>query len=152
MIEKPYSPDPIATSGNLHNLQRQHAAAAVRNTGPILEVLRGLLPASGRALEIASGTGQHAVAFAEAFPGVEWQPSDQDEIARNSIAARVADAGLGNLHPPLNINVLVDDWYKTIDVRLDLVVCINMIHISPWKACEGLIEGVGALLRDGGLL
>ncbi len=152
MIDKPKSPDPVTVSGRLRNAQRQYAPSAARNTGPILEVLRGLLPASGRALEIASGTGQHAVAFAEAFPGVEWQPSDQDETARNSIAAWVAEAGLGNLRRPLNIDVLVDDWCKTMDVGLDLVVCINMIHISPWEACEGLMEGAGSLLREGGLL
>jgi len=151
LSDKPHSPD-LVTVGEESSGERRHAPSAARNTGPILEVLRGLLPASGRALEIASGTGQHAAAFAEAFPGVVWQPSDQDQTARDSIAARVAEAGLDNLRAPLAIDVMDVDWHRAVDGGIDVVVCINMIHISPWEACEGLAEGTGALLRDGGLL
>jgi hypothetical protein len=151
LSDKPHSPD-LVTVGEESCGERRQAPSAARNTGPILEVLRGLLPARGRALEIASGTGQHAVAFAEAFPGVVWQPSDQDQTARDSIAARVAEAGLDNLRAPLAIDVMAAGWSKAIDAGLDLIVCINMVHISPWEACEGLAEGTGALLRDGGLL
>ncbi|MBE9553646.1 MAG: DUF938 domain-containing protein, partial [Proteobacteria bacterium] len=114
--------------------RKHHAPAASRNTGPILDVLRGVLPATGRTLEIASGTGQHAAAFAEAFPDVDWQPSDQDAAARESIAGWVAESGLGNLLPPLNIDVMRADWPNAIDGELDLIVCINMIHISSWEA------------------
>ena len=114
--------------------------------------MHGLLPANGRALEIASGTGQHAVAFAEAFPGTAWQPSDPDKSARDSIAVWVEETGHGNLWPPVNIDVTVADWSGAVDAGLDLVVCINMIHISPWEACEGLMQGAGPLLREGGLL
>jgi len=152
MSDKPQSPYLAIVSGNSRNTQRYHAESAARNTGPIIEVLSGLLPASGRALELASGTGQHAVAFAEAFPGIVWQPSDQDQTARDSIAAWVAEAKLGNLRPPLDINVMAAGWRKAVDAGLDLVVCINMVHISPWQACEGLMAGAGALLHDGGLL
>lgn len=131
---------------------KHHAPAASRNTGPILDVLRGILPATGRALEIASGTGQHAAAFAEAFPGIDWQPSDQGAAARDSIAAWVVEAGLGNLLPPLDIDVMRADWPNAIGGEFDLIVCINMIHISPWAACGGLMQGAGKLLLEDGLL
>lgn len=132
--------------------RKQSAPAAVRNTGPIVEILREHLPGSGRALEIASGTGQHAVAFAAAFPGIDWQPSDPAAEARGSIAAWVEEAALGNLQPPLNIDVTRPGWERAITPDLDVMVCINMIHIAPWAACIGLMEGAGALLRPQGIL
>lgn len=131
---------------------KQHAPAAARNTGPILDVLRDMLPEVGRALEIASGTGQHVAAFAEAFPGIDWQPSDPDPAARASVAAWVSESGLGNLSPPLEIDVMRPGWAGIIGAELDLIVCINMIHISPWPACEGLMAGAGTLLGEGALL
>jgi SAM-dependent methyltransferase len=152
MSDKPPSPYRVVVSEETRSAAKHHAPAAARNTGPILEVLRGFLPEAGRALEIASGTGQHAAAFAEAFPGIVWQPSDQDETARDSIAAWVAEAGLGNLRAPVEVDVMGTDWRRAVDSGIDLVVCINMIHISPWEACEGLMEGAGVLLRAGGLL
>lgn len=132
--------------------RKQSAPAAIRNSGPILEVLRECLPASGRALEIASGTGQHAVAFATAFPAIDWQPSDPSAGARESIAAWVDEAGLGNLHPPLNLDVTQPGWERAIRSGFDVVVCINMIHIAPWAACVGLMQGAGNLLRRQGIL
>ena len=152
MSDKPPSPYLVAVSDETRTAAKHHAPAAARNTGPILEVLGGILPGKGRALEIASGTGQHAAAFAAAFPGIGWQPSDPAEEARNSIAAWLDESGLGNLHPPLDLDVIKAGWHSVLEPGLDLVVCINMIHISPWEACEGLLAGAGALLRGGGIL
>ncbi|MEN8195371.1 MAG: DUF938 domain-containing protein [Pseudomonadota bacterium] len=152
MSDKPHSPYRVVVSEETRGARKHHVASAARNTGPIVEVLRGVLPATGSALEIASGTGQHAAAFAEAFPDIDWQPSDQDAAARDSISGWVVESGLGNLLPPLNIDVMRADWPNAINGELDLVVCINMIHISPWAACGGLMQGAGKLLREGGLL
>ena len=152
MSNKPHSPYRVVVGEETRAARKHHAPAAARNTGPIVDVLRGVVPEAGRALEIASGTGQHAAAFAMAFPGIEWQPSDQDPAARDSIAARVEETGLGNLRRPLDIDVMRARWVDAAGGEPDLIVCINMIHISPWAACEGLMEGAGMLLREGGLL
>jgi len=128
---------------------RQHSPSAERNRAPILAVLRDALPASGRVLEIASGTGEHAVWFAGALPALDWQPSDADADARASIAAWTAHAGLPNLRAPRALDVHQPDW--GVDT-LDAVVCINMIHISPWSAAQALFDGVGRRLADGGVL
>ncbi|MGF6605628.1 SAM-dependent methyltransferase [Paraburkholderia sp. WSM4175] len=128
---------------------RQHSPSAERNREPILAVLREALPASGRVLEIASGTGEHAICFAGALPGLDWQPSDADEEARESIAAWTAHAGLANVRAPLALDVHQSDW--GVDA-LDAVVCINMIHISPWSAAQALFDGAGRRLVDGGVL
>jgi hypothetical protein len=125
----------------------QFANAAARNTGPILDVLRGVAPAAGRALEIASGTGQHVAAFAAAFPDIEWQPSDPSGEARASVDAWAAESGLVNLAPALALDTAVAGWDAAVEPGFDLVVCINMIHIAPWAACEGLMRGAGRLLR-----
>ncbi len=148
----PPSPYRVVISDETRAARKHHASAAARNTVPILDVLGAILPETGRALEIASGTGQHAAAFAGAFPGIGWQPSDRDAAARNSIAAWVVESGLGNLLPPVDIDVMNAGWPDTVAGELDLIVCINMIHISPWEACEGLMDGAGKLLREGGLL
>jgi SAM-dependent methyltransferase len=152
MSDEPHSPYRVVVSEETAGAQKHHAPAAARNTGPILDVLREILPTTGRALEIASGTGQHCAAFAGAFPGIEWQPSDQDAAARASIAAWVAETGQDNLLPPLGLDVSLSGWGGGAGGEFDLIVCINMIHISPWAACMGLMEGAGALLRPGGLL
>ena len=125
------------------------APAAERNKEPILAVLRRVLPAMGLALEIASGTGQHAVHFAKALPRWTWQPSEPDPQNRKSIAAWLAQAGLANVLPPLDLDVCRDEWPVE---RADAVVCINMIHISPWQATEQLLAGCGRLLEPGGIL
>jgi len=152
LIDKPHSPYLVAVSEETRAARRHHAPAAGRNTGPILDILRGVLSETGRALEVASGTGQHAAAFAEAFPGVDWQPSDPDPAARASIAAWAEEPGFANLLSPLDLNVTESGWHMGIAGKLDLVVCINMVHISPWAACEGLLCGAGRLLRESGLL
>ena len=128
---------------------RQHAPAAERNREPILAVLRRVLPASGVVLEIASGTGQHVTHFAAALPELVWQPSDPDADARASTAAWTAHAGLANVRAPLELNVERTPW--GIDAA-QAVICINMIHISPWTATEALFDGASRLLGSGGVL
>lgn len=124
--------------------------AVARNTGPILQILRSHLPARGRVLEIAAGSGEHAVAFAGALPGLDWTPSDPSVEARASIAAWAAGAGLPNLRAPLALDVLDPATWPEGPLRA--VVCINMIHISPWAATEGLMALAGSRLPVGGLL
>lgn len=125
---------------------RRQAPAAARNREPILAVLRDALPLSGLVLEVASGTGEHAVHFAAALPDLVWQPSDPDPGARASIAAWEEEAALSNLRLPLAIDASVPDWPLE---RADAVVCINMVHISPWSATEGLMAGAARLLESG---
>jgi SAM-dependent methyltransferase len=132
-----------------HPALRQRSPSAERNREPILAVLREALPATGRVLEIASGTGQHAICFAAALPGLDWQPSDADADARASIAAWIVHESLSNVRAPLALDVHQPDW--GVDT-LDAVVCINMIHISPWSAAQALFEGASRRLVDGGVL
>ena len=110
--------------------------ASKRNAEPILGVLKAVLSAPAAVLEIASGSGYHAVTFARALPHLTWQPSDPDPAARESIAAHVAESGLANLRPPVALDVCVGPWPAA-----DAVVCINMIHISPWAATQALFKG-----------
>jgi SAM-dependent methyltransferase len=124
--------------------------AVARNTGPILEVLKAHMPGRGRVLEIAAGSGEHAVAFAGGLPGLDWTPSDPSAEARASIAAWAGAADLQNLRPPLALDVL--DAATWLEGPLQAVVCINMIHISPWEATEGLMRLAGSRLGPGGLL
>ena len=127
---------------------KQHAPAAARNREPIREVLARELPATGLVLEIASGSGEHAVAYAQAFPHLVWQPSDPSAAARASISAHRADAALPNLREPLAFDV-------TSPCPLDhagAIVCINMIHISPWEATLALFATAQRLLPPGALL
>ena len=125
--------------------------AAERNQQPILDVLRQLLPDSGSALEIASGTGQHAAWFAAGLPRWSWQPSDAQAGGFDSIAARAAQQGLGNVCPPLLIDVLEDRWLPH-DARFDAIFCANMLHISPWATCAALMQGGARHLAPGGSL
>ena len=129
--------------------ERQTAPAAERNKGPILAVLRRVLPESGLVLEIASGTGQHVVHFAGALPRLTWQPSDPDPQMRASIAAWVADVALPNLRPPLDLDVCSEAWPVE---RADAVMCINTIHIAPWAATLHLMAGALRLLPARGVL
>lgn len=125
--------------------------ASDRNAEPILKLLRAHLPKSGRVLEIAAGSGQHAVAFSSALPGLSWTPSDPSPEARASIAAWTAEAHLSNLQPPLALNCMDEATWP--DATFDALVCINMIHISPWSATEGLTTLAERVLRrPGGLL
>lgn len=124
----------------------RHAPAAQRNRAPILDVLRPLLPSSGLVLEVASGSGEHVAHFAGAFPDIAWQPSDPDAAARRSIAAWTAAESLDNVRPPLDLDAASDTW--PID-HADALICINMIHISPWEATIGLMRGAGRILVPG---
>jgi sugar phosphate isomerase/epimerase len=130
---------------------KRHAPATERNREPIAAVLREVLPGHGVVLEVASGSGEHAVYFAGRFPGLVWQPSDPDPDALSSIEAWRAEAGrngagLANLRAPLVLDAAADHW--AVD-RADAILCINMVHISPWRATEGLMRGAGRLLDAG---
>ena len=127
---------------------RRSSPSAQRNREPILELLRRVLPAEGRVLEIAAGTGEHAVHFAGALPGLSWQPTDPDAMSRRSIAAWRAEAALPNMLPPLELDV-TRDWPVG---EVDAIVCINMLHISPWGATTALMAGAEAHLSTGGVL
>ncbi|HEY6035880.1 MAG TPA: DUF938 domain-containing protein [Kofleriaceae bacterium] len=127
---------------------KRFAPATERNRGPIRDVLARVLPASGTVLEIASGSGEHAVAFAQAFPALTWQPSDPDPSALASIAAWREEAGLANLAPPIELDV-VKPWPA---VAPAAIACINMVHISPWEASLALFANAGRLLAPGALL
>jgi len=126
-----------------------HSPAAARNAEPILSQLLRVLPATGRVLEIASGTGQHAVHFASALKGVEWQPSDTDAEALRTIGARVEQASLPNLRPPVTLDVQAREWPVN---HADAIVCVNLLHISPWTATRGLLAGAARCLPAGGVL
>ncbi len=123
--------------------------AAARNATAIGELLKRVLPPSGLVLEIASGSGEHAVHFARALPARVWQPSDPDEAARRSIVAHARAAGLANIRSPLAIDATRQPWPMT---RVDAVVAINMIHIAPWDATIGLMAGAEATLPERGVL
>ncbi len=125
---------------------RLFAAPAERNRGPILEVLRNVLPPTGLILEVASGSGQHAAFFAANFPNLVWQPSDPDPEKRASIPIWVAEAGAANVLPPLDLDAAAARWPIE---RADAVVCVNMIHISPWPATLGLVAGAARVLPAG---
>ena len=125
------------------------SAPADRNKAPILEVLKRVLPHSGLVLEIASGSGQHVSHFAKALPNLAWQPSDADAQARRSIDAWIAEERLANIRAPIDLDVLVRPWPLA---ACDAVVCINMIHISPWQATLDLMSGAARLLGTEGVL
>ena len=122
------------------------APAAARNRGAIFAVLRSVLPAQGTILEIASGSGEHIVHFAQSLPHLHWQPSDPEPAALASIAAWSAEAALANVASPVMLNVISADWPIA---RADAILCINMIHIAPWAATLGLMAGAGRLLAPG---
>jgi SAM-dependent methyltransferase len=127
---------------------KRFAPATERNRGPIRDVLARVLPATGTVLEIASGSGEHVVAFAQAFPALTWQPSDPDPAALASIAAWRAEAGVPNLAAPIELDVM-KPWPELAPAA---IVCINMVHISPWEATLALFANAGRMLAPGALL
>jgi SAM-dependent methyltransferase len=152
---------------------RRSAPAAARNRQPIADVLREWLPASGLVLELASGTGEHVVHFAQQFPALEWQPSDLHQDALQSIAAWRSRAALPNVRPPLTIDAAAPDWPidradAVLSINMDsdscdhpkraekgsfdVVLNLNMVHISPWNAALGLLDGAARVLNRGGAL
>ncbi|MBC8027918.1 MAG: DUF938 domain-containing protein, partial [Steroidobacteraceae bacterium] len=126
------------------------SAAAERNKDPILTVLESVLPAKGSVLEIASGSGQHVCYFAASLPGIEWQPTEPDAENLGAIATRVRESGLANVLPPVALDVQEPRW--PVAERFDAILCINMIHISPWAATHGLFRGAARHLGPRGLL
>lgn len=136
---------------------RRFSPSCARNREPILEVLRRVLPARGSVLELASGTGEHAVHFAEHLPGLVFYPSDVSPAALASIEAWRAFVQLGNMRSPVTLDVTAPEWPLESAAAggpgaLDAVLCANMIHISPWDCCLGLMRGAGRYLRAGGVL
>jgi Protein of unknown function (DUF938) len=128
---------------------KRYAPATERNRDAIADVLAEILPATGTVLEIASGTGEHLVHFATRFPSITWQPSDYDEAGLASIAAWSAEADLPNILPPVRLDAAALDWPIN---QTDMILCINMVHISPWEATTGLLKGAGRVLSAGRVL
>ena len=124
------------------------APSFLRNRDPIRSVLARVLPRKGTVLEIASGSGEHAIAFAAAFPGLTWQPTDHDPAALRTIAAHRAAARLPNVNLPLQLDASASTWPVQ---QADAVVAINMVHIAPWRATEGLMSGAARVLSPGGV-
>lgn len=124
--------------------------AAERNKDPILTVLETVLPARGSVLEIASGTGQHVCFFAAELPGIRWQPTEPDAAHREAIGFRIRDAGLSNVEAPIDLDVHMPVW--PVAPAYDAILCINMVHISPWSATNALCLGAARHLPPGGKL
>ena len=122
------------------------APAAERNRQPILDVLRRVLPPAGLVLEVASGTGQHAIFFSEHLPALQWQPTDASSEALRSIDTWVDETARENLLAPLELDVRSSPWPFT---NADALLCINMIHISPWETTEALFHGASKVLAGG---
>jgi SAM-dependent methyltransferase len=133
----------------LNSDAKSHAPATLRNREPILGILSRVAPENGLVLEIASGTGEHAAFFAQALPRMDWQPTDRESRSLASIEAHREAARLSNLLPPLPLDVMIAEWPVA---RADMIVCINMIHISPWAASAALMQGAARVLTDGGIL
>jgi hypothetical protein len=126
---------------------RVTAPAAARNREPILGVLRHALPASGVVLEVGSGSGEHVVHCARALPALTWQPSDPDPAMRRSIEGWTAAEQLTNVLPPLALDLLQPPWPVA---RADALLCINVLHISPWQAAAALFTLAQRTLPPGG--
>jgi len=129
--------------------------AAERNRQPILDQLLTLLPPSGRALEIAAGSGQHAVAFAAALPGWTWQPTETEASLCTLINERVRRAGLSNVLPAQHLDVMQTVWptdEPAFQPAFDLIYCANLLHITPWACCQALMDGANRYLAPSGSL
>lgn len=131
--------------------RRLFSPSAARNRDPIRDAFLKMMPRAGVILEVGSGTGEHAVHIAASAPGLIWRPGDPDAASRDSIAAWAEHLGLNNIAAPHAIDVTAANWDEGLD-PVDGVVSINMIHIAPFIAAEGLIDGAGRLLRRGGRL
>ena len=152
MNESPRSRPIALEDRGAHEDARLSSPSAGRNREPIRDVLAPLLAHGARVLEIASGTGEHAACLAKARPDLDWIPSELDPASRASIAAWARAEGLTNIRAPLAIDAAESAWGVEDQPLFDALININMIHISPWEACLGLLAGAGRLLRPGGLL
>ncbi|USG60978.1 class I SAM-dependent methyltransferase [Sneathiella marina] len=136
--------------------RRQYSASAARNRDPILGILKDHLPESGTVLEVASGSGEHAVHFAPHFPNLNWQATNYDTTQLNSVIDWIAHSPSGNLLPPLKLDATATIWPIEADgytaMPITAIFNVNMIHISPWCVCEGLMAGAGRILQKGGRL
>lgn len=128
---------------------RLFAPATERNRQFILPILQRILPSSGTVLEIGSGTGEHAVYFAAQLPGLTWQPSELDAAALPSIQAWIAHTGVDNVRPPQVLDVTAAQWPLA---QAQALICINVIHYSPWDTTLALLDGAARLLAPGGVL
>lgn len=138
------------------NDERQFAPATQRNREPILEVLQRILPSTGTILEIASGTGEHAVFFAPRLSGRKWLPTDINYLSLASISAWLKYESSDNIYPPILLDVSANIWPVEVEQQylreITAIVSINMIHIAPWSACLGLMAGAGRILPENGIL
>ena len=125
---------------------KRHAPATARNSEPLAEVLAEELPDRGLVLEVASGSGEHAVFLARQFPALDWQPSDVDLEALASVDAWAAEAAVANLRPAIALDAAQANWPIA---AADAVLCVNMVHISLWSAAVGLFTGAGRILTSG---
>jgi len=130
-------------------MTKEHAPATLRNRDPILSVLKRILPDKGLVLEIASGSGEHGAYFAPRLEGLTWQPSAPNPESRASISSWAEETECDNLLAPVALDVLVQPWPVP---QADAVVCINMIHISPWAVTQSLMAGAARTLSAGGVL
>ncbi|MEM6650882.1 MAG: DUF938 domain-containing protein [Pseudomonadota bacterium] len=127
-----------------------YSPSVARNKTPILEIFRQTMPEDAKVLEVASGTGEHGAYLTTHLPQLAWQPSDPDPVSRASFAAWAETIGGGRMAPPLNLSTMTGRWWGGEDLAsVNAVVSINMIHIAPWAATEGLFRGAGALLSFG---
>ena len=136
-----------------------YSPAADRNKKPVLDALTRILGEHGIALEVASGTGQHAAWFAASMPQWTWQPTDADPRTLPALAARVTEAARPNLRPPLLLDVMSPQWPSQGPAfaegegeKFDAIYCANMLHIAPWSTCAALMQGAVRHLLPGGLL
>jgi SAM-dependent methyltransferase len=129
--------------------RRMSAPSARRNMAPILEVLRTHAPTEGRVLEIAAGTGEHAVAFSRAFPGLDWQPTDLDPDRLASIEAWRQAEGPANLRPPVELNAATPGWHTT-HGPADMILLVNLLHLIADAEAEAVLTGIAQALAPGG--
>lgn len=146
--KKPRTLEPLGKAGDA----RLSSPSTGRNKGPLLEALWDELADASQVLEIASGTGEHAVHFCTALPHLHWQPSDVADDALASINAWRAASALEGIAPPLKLDMMADAWWEGVAPPIDFIFCCNMIHISPWATTRGLMQGARALLGPGGKL
>ena len=147
MVDKP-----IALEDRAADVQRLFSPSAARNRDPILDALQSILPPQGSMLEIASGTGEHVVHFARGLPGWRFQPTEFDEASRQSVRAWIAHEGLANIAAPVTLDASAGVWPVESAGPVDAVLSLNMIHIAPWAAAQGLFRDAHRVLKPGGLL